>query len=150
MKFLDTPEVIDGENYNVKIRVVAAGGTYPLYVGDQEVHALFGQNTDVMINTDAAAYGKHYETTNLPIFYLADDNAKATKGKSIPVTVVIGGNTIEMTAEVGKPAAKIGVSTDFNYCLERVDITTQYPLFQQWVTTATPTDGWWRNDITGY
>jgi hypothetical protein len=149
VKFLDTPVVIDGENYNVKIRVVAAGGTYPLYVGDQEVHALFGQNTDVMINTNAAAYGKHYETTDLPIFYLADDNAKATNGKSIPVTVKIGDNLIEMTAEVGKPAAKIGVSPNFDYCLERVDITTQYPLFQQWVTTATPATGWWNKNITG-
>lgn len=148
VKFLDTPVVVNGENCNVKIRVVAAGGTYPLYVGEQEVHALFGQNTDVMINTNAAAYGKHYETNDLPIFYLADDNAKATNGKSIPVTVNIGGNLIEMTAEVGKPAAKIGVSPNFTYCLERVDITTQYTKFQQWVTTNTPATGWWDNTIT--
>ena len=151
VKFLDTPVVVDGENCNVKIRVVAAGGTYPLYVGGQEVHALFGQNTDVMINTNAAAYGKHYETPagqELPVFYIADDNAKATNGKSIPVVVNIGGNLIEMTAEVGKPAAKIGVSPNFNYCLERVDITTQYTKFQQWVTTNTPATGWWDNTIT--
>jgi hypothetical protein len=145
VKYLDTP--VDGKN--VKIRVVAAGGTYPLYVGGQEVHALFGQNTDVMINTNAAAYGKHYETTDLPIFYIYDANAKSTNGKSIKVEVDMGNGRIEMTAEVGKPAAKIGVSPDFNYCLERVDITRQYPLFQKWVTTATPTTGWWNSNITG-
>ena len=53
-----------------------------------------------------------------------------------------------MTAEVGKPAAKIGVSPNFTYCLERVDITTQYTKFQQWVTTNTPATGWWDNTIT--
>ena len=149
VKFLDTPEVVDGENCNVKIRVVAAGGTYPLYVGGQEVHALFGQNTNVMINTQAT-HGKHYETTDLPIFYIYDENAKSTNGKSIKVEVDMGNGPIEMTAEVGKPAAKIGVSPNFTYCLERVDITTQYPKFQQWVTTNTPTTGWWDNTITNY
>ena len=149
VKFLDTPEVVDGENCNVKIRVVAAGGTYPLYVGGQEVHALFGQNTNVMINTQAT-HGKHYETTDLPIFYIYDANAKSTNGKSIKVEVDMGNGPIEMTAEVGKPAAKIGVSPNFTYCLERVDITTQYPKFQQWVTTNTPTTGWWDNTITNY
>ena len=148
VKFLDTPQVIDGENYNVKIRVVAAGGTYPLYVGGQEVHALFGKDTDVMINTKAN-FGKHYDTDVLPVFYIADDNAKSTNGKSIAVTVDMGNGPIEMTAEVGKPAAKIGVSPNFNYCMERVDITTIYPLFNQWVTTATPTTGWWDSTITG-
>lgn len=149
VKFLDTPEVVDGEYCNVKIRVVAAGGTYPLYVGGQEVHALFGQNTNVMINTQAT-HGKHYETTDLPIFYIYDENAKSTNGKSIKVEVDMGNGPIEMTAEVGKPAAKIGVSPNFTYCLERVDITTQYPKFQQWVTTNTPTTGWWDNTITNY
>ena len=146
VKFLDTP--VDGKN--VKIRVVAAGGTYPLYVAGQEVHALFGQNTDVMINTNASAYGKAYETPagqELPVFYIYDANARTTNGKSIKVEVDKGSGKIEMTAEVGKPAAKIGVSPNFNYCMERVDITTQYPLFKTWVTTAEPATGWWDSEI---
>jgi len=143
VKYLDTP--VDGKN--VKIRVVAAGGTYPLYVAGQEVHALFGQSTNVMINTKASAYGRSYETQELPVFYIKDDNAKSTNGKSIMVEVDKGSGKIEMTAEVGKPAAKIGVSPNFNYCMERVDITTEYPLFQTWVTTATPATGWWDSEI---
>ena len=143
VKYLDTP--VDGNN--VKIRVVAAGGTYPLYVAGQEVHALFGKSPNVMINTKASAYGSSYETQELPVFYIKDDNARSSNGKSIMVEVDKGSGKIEMTAEVGKPAAKIGVSPNFNYCMERVDITTQYPLFQTWVTTATPATGWWDSEI---
>ena len=146
IKFLDENELVDGKN--VKIRVVAAGGTYPLYIENQEVHALFGQDTDVMINTEAARYGKHYDTSTLPEIYLYSATAKQSNGKDIHIYVDKGNGKIELTAEVGLPAAKLGVSPNFNFCKERVDITSQYPLFMQWVRTATP-QAWWNSNITG-
>ena len=151
IKFLNPAIVVDGETVNVKICVVAAGGTYPLYIENQEVHALFGQDTKTMINTEASAYGKAYQTPvgqELPVFYLYSADAASTNGKSIKVTVDKGNGPIELTAEVGLPAAKLGVSPNFNYCMERVDITGQYPLFIQWVRTATP-QVWWNSSITG-
>ena len=145
VKFLDPEDIVDGKN--VKIRVVAAGGTYPLYVAGQEVHALFGQNTDVMINTNARNVGKYYDTDEEKVFYIQDDNAKSTNGKSIKVTVDMGNGPIEMEAVTGKPAAKIGVSPNFQYCMERKNIKLQYPLFMQWVQSSNPAL-WWNSSIT--
>ena len=139
VKFLDPEEIVDGKN--VKIRVVAAGGTYPLYVAGQEVHALLGQDTDVMINTNAT-HGKHVDNVPAQVFYVKDDNAKSTNGKSIEVTVDFGNGPIKIEAVQGHPAAKIGVSPSFVYCKEKSSIKKAYPKFVDWVQKKDPVL-WW-------
>ena len=140
VKFLD-PEEIGADGKNVKIRVVAAGGTYPLYVAGQEVHALLGYDTDVMINTNAS-HGKHADGVPAKVFYIKDDNAKTTNGKSIKVTVDFGNGPIEIEAVQGKPAAKIGVSPSFVYCSEKQSIKRAYTRFTDWVQKKDPVQ-WW-------
>ena len=123
------------------ICIVAAGGTLPLYVAGEEVHAKFGQNTNIMINTNAAAAGypnqAYEQRDNLPTFNIVLEGVKAQNGKNIKIEVekVVNGETkrVELEAKRGVPAAKIGVKPGFDYCNERQGISTKYPLFSEWV-----------------
>ena len=61
---------------------------------------------------------------------------------NIPVFVQKGGEWIELTANQGKPASKIGVSTSYNWCDEREANDSKYPDFSSWVTNGDPVI-WW-------
>lgn len=128
-----------GDN-TAKICLVAAGGTLPLKVAGREVHGEFGQPTNMMINTDATSAGypsQDYETSTLPTFDITLEGVKAANGKNIKIEVEkeVDGvkKWIEMKANDGEPAAKIGVKPTFKICKERQGISSKYPLFTQWV-----------------
>ena len=128
-----------GDN-TAKICLVAAGGTLPLKVAGHEVHGEFGQPTNMMINTDATSAGypsQDYETSTLPTFDITLEGVKAANGKNIKIEVEkeVDGvkKWIEMKANDGEPAAKIGVKPTFKICKERQGISSKYPLFTQWV-----------------
>jgi len=129
-----------GDN-TAKICIVAAGGTLPLRVAGREVHAEFNQNTNIMINTNAADAGypnqAYEQRTNLPTFTITLDGVKAANGKNIKIEVEKEVNGVkqwvELKANNGEPAAKIGVKPGFGYCNERQGISSKYPLFTQWV-----------------
>ena len=127
------------------IKIKAAGGTLPLIIGvenpdnnqsynEYEIHHLLGySDTSVMINTNADLKGLKNGTAEdveieLPKVY--------TNAKDIPVYVKKNGAWLELKAEQGEPASKIGVDTTFLWCNERVSLKGEYPLFTQWVTTA--------------
>ncbi|MBQ6379636.1 MAG: hypothetical protein IJJ56_12725 [Prevotella sp.] len=150
-----------GEN-SATITLVAAGGTLPLIVGVQnpvdgqsypanEVHALYGVSTDYMVNTKAELKGLNGGDVNKkPTINVTITGVKAQNGKNIPIHVqkIVNDQPkwIELQAITGEPAAKIGVDPNsFNYCLEKVDIRGQYPLFTQWVRTASPSFWWTGN-----
>ena len=149
-----------GDN-SATITLVAAGGTLPLIVGVQnpvdgqsypanEVHALYGVSTDYMVNTKAELKGLNGGDVNKkPTINVTITGVKAQNGKNIPIHVqkIVNDQPkwFELQAITGQPAAKIGVSPDFNYCLEKVDIRGQYPLFTQWVRTASPSFWWTGN-----
>lgn len=129
-----------GDN-TAKICIVAAGGTLPLRVAGQEVHGLFHQNTNIMINTNAADAGypnqAYEQRDNLPTFDITLTGVKAANGKNIKIEVEKEVNGVkqwvELKANDGEPAAKIGVKPGFDYCNERQGISSKYPLFTQWV-----------------
>ena len=124
-----------------KILVRACGGTLPLTVAGQEVHALFGQSTSTMINTgwngtidDVNTYREINYGGSIP------DVATAY---TIPVVVTkkVAGveKPIPLTAVRAKVASKIAVGSDYKWCAEREDIDSKYhkadgtKLFQQYV-----------------
>jgi hypothetical protein len=146
-----------------KISLVAAGGTLPLIVGytgtpqdntdydDFEVHKLFGVDTDYMVNTHAEDEGLKGGAPaaghEVPSFNVTIQGVQAANGKNIPIYVqkTLSDGTkkwFELTAEVGQPAAKIGVAYNFPVIRERKDINSLYPNFMTWVRTTSPAR-WW-------
>lgn len=141
------------------VTLYAAGGTLPLTVAGQEVHAKFGYpNPDEkglykMINTGAKA-----DVNNVPTVSFQVSSQRSTRGKDITIMVDKGKkndegvyvpNWIELTATGGAPAAKVCVGVDYatghKWCEERQSIKTVYNKFSQWVADS-PTLIWWRNN----
>ena len=123
------------------ICIVACGGTLPLKVAGQEVHGLFHKDTNIMINTNAADAGypnqAYEQRDNLPTFDITLTGVKAANGKNIKIEVEKEVNGVkqwvELKANNGEPAAKIGVKPGFDYCNERQGISSKYPRFTEWV-----------------
>ena len=117
------------------VKIVGAGGVYPLYVAGHEAHQALGQTgpgTDGLYKIQNSGNSTPFEVTGIN----RDNN-----GSDISVTVVRKSSTgeeiiLELTAPLGKPAAKIGVNPKFEPCAERYDIRKKYPLFSQWVQTG--------------
>lgn len=123
----------DGKTY---IRVMAAGGTLPLYVAGTEVHSLFGVDTKVMINTGKNAHNK-YTAKEFVV-----DQAYASY-KDIPVQVELTDATAstnsilkELKAEKGAAPQKIAVDIHFVWCDERDQIETVYETFPTYVNNS--------------
>ena len=122
-----------------KIKVQAAGGTMPLEIRTAgytaEVHKLFGVGTTDMVNTGA---GPTVADANKPFFEVtinknvADDNIKLYVNNG----TAEGPAWNELTAQRGRVASKIKVAHTYQYCSEREDIETKYPLFKDWVKDA--------------
>ena len=151
-----------------QIRVMAAGGTLPLRIkvksaashddvactgkdgnGWQEIHALWGKGTGIMINTNATTIispNKGYETSTLldPIVldYAVNDAADA-QNIIIEVKKTIDGETgwYPMNAETGKPAAKFACSPNLRWANEREDLKGNSN-FSSWVQGAIETWNW--------
>ena len=115
----------------VKIKLLAAGGTLPLCVGDVEVHNEFakanptlGITTKTMINTNA---GPTVDPVEFTITGTFDPNEY---GDDIVIVVNKGTeenpNWIELKAPTGKVASKVRVDTDYEWCSERQDIDDKY------------------------
>jgi len=126
---------IDTDNKKTYIKVLAAGGTLPLTVAGQEVHELFGVDTNVMINTTA---NKHNEK-GVREFVV---NQAFNSYNDIPVTVTIPATAstneslATLKAEKGKAPQKIAVDTHFDWCNERNLIEQIYTNFPDYVTNS--------------
>ena len=140
-----------------KVKLYAAGGTLPLTVAGQEVHAKFGyaepneKGLYKMINTGAKA-----DVNNVAPVTFDVTSQKSSRGNDITIMVDKGTkndqgvhvpNWIELTATGGEPAAKLCVGTDYatskKWCDERESIKTKYPAFSEWVANS-PTLIWWK------
>ena len=124
-----------------KILVRACGGTLPLTVAGQEVHALFGQSTSTMINTGwngTIDYVNTYQEIN---YGSSIPDVAAAYAIPVVVTKKVAGveKPIPLTAVRAKVASKIAVGSDYKWCAEREDIDSKYhkadgtKLFQQYV-----------------
>ena len=106
------------------IIVQAAGGTYPLYVDGNEVHAALGSSsTNVMIHTD----GSKGPSKPIKLSKLYTD------ANDITVTVDLPSGTRTLEAGVGKAPHKLAVSPTFDWMSERVSIEEVHPNFSNWV-----------------
>ena len=136
---------------NVKIKILAAGGTLPLTVGwdgiedpndpkayiKHEVHYMLGYSESTMINTHSTV-GNHIDGVAPYEFEFTGTFSKANFAQDvrdyIPVKVRKNGVWYDINAQQGRAPGKIAVGTDYNpWCDERVDI-----------------DDWWQdNDLKG-
>lgn len=136
---------------NIRITLLAAGGTLPLYIAGVEVHEKFGVSTSTMVNTYTDNNGNLIKDHNPVSFtipnqdkknYVLDANGNETYppyGSTVkevawklPVEVLkllSNGNRglVELTAPVGKAAAKVAVGNDYNdWCPERTSVDDKF------------------------
>ena len=116
------------------ITLLAAGGTLPLYVGGQEVHAKFGVSTKTMVNTGTGV-------SKDPVSFELNDTF-GHNANNILVQVEKEGVLVEITAERGRVASKIAVSPNYEWCTEKQDIVDKYPNFSKYVSEPS-FDIWW-------
>ena len=122
------------EQGKTTITLLAAGGTLPLYVGGQEVHAKFGVSTKTMVNTGVGA-------SKDPVSFELDGTF-GHDANNILVQVEKEGVPLEITAERGRVASKIAVSPNYEWCTEKQDIEKKYPNFSKYVSNPS-FDIWW-------
>lgn len=118
---------IDG---GAKIRLMAAGGTLPLTIEGQEVHELFKEKTQAMINTI------ENDRSHEPVIFTITGDFKTdgvNDANKISVKVYKNDQWKELTAVKGKVASKIGVDPKVDWQKEWNDIEDLYPDFGAWV-----------------
>ena len=136
------------DTHPARILVRAAGGTLPLRIriggtkadrSDwewQEIHALWGKSTGIMINTNATTIvggGKGYEADyDLKPIDLKYEVAGKADAKNIIIEVNKGGAWREMVAEKGMPAAKFACSPDHKWADELQSLSGNTN-FEDWV-----------------
>lgn len=123
------------DDTHAKIRLMAAGGTLPLYIQGVEVHGKFGVSTGTMVNTYE---GKHAVKT--PVIFGIEGSFANEAGERDPnlirVQVFKNKQLTELTAERGRVASKICVDPDLDWCNERqyIDGEDAYNgQFTEWV-----------------
>ena len=121
-------------NNDAVITLHAAGGTKPLYIGDKEVHGLFGQPVSKMINTNAAGGVDGLAPVIFRISAPAEANASL-----IPVKV----NSTPLEAKTGAATQKFAVPTTTRWMKERKLITGTYTSFKDYVNNNAPQD-WYK------
>ena len=154
------------DDANATVTLKAAGGTLPLIVAvdepaddqdytNNEVHHLFGEATNIMINTgrsgnDGANGKTASQTISVPFSNInsEDDFLAAVKNIKIWVkkSVSNGDGTtsqkwFELDAKSGEACCKFACDPDFDWCPERTNIDKVYT-FSEWVqgfsTTLVP------------
>lgn len=144
---------------DVQIKLLAAGGTLPLYVDGNEVHEKFGVDQHVMVNTNAEAKGLNGRDNISPVTWTVPNtnwsgNDIGAIANSIEVKVTKNGTDYLLSAVEGRIASKIGIrpiknQAEFVWCDEREDIDHRYSLtdgtslFTEWVQGILPTDEWY-------
>ena len=136
------------DTHPARILVRAAGGTLPLRIriggtstdgSDwewQEIHALWGKSTGIMINTNATTivgggkgYEADYDLDPIDLKYVVAGKADA---KNIIIEVNKGGAWRPMDAEKGMPAAKFACSPDHDWADELQSLSGNTN-FEDWV-----------------
>ena len=151
----------------VKVQLLAAGGTLPLYIGGKngesrfEVHGAFGVSTQTMTNTHAQrrADGVNYFAedgkTASPVTITLNNGSfsvgsfPADVRDNIKVEVVkADGTVVELTAPEGLVASKIGCPTGTPWALERVNMNDAFTGFTNYVKNESPLN-WYDYKVKG-
>lgn len=121
------------------VTLQAAGGTKSLTVAGKEVHEAFGVSTDQMVNTNNGTLSKPVVVFRVEV--------SSTDPKDIAISVE---NQSPLAAEVGQPAEKLCVGTDFVWRNERESIkdASYYDNFCKYVKASGNERGalaeWWK------
>ena len=139
-------------NSKVKITLRAAGGTLPLYIGNDneavEIHAKFKEfnpglsiSTGTMLSTGTSnSTGKYaYTGCAVPSYFInntfGSTNVKEV-AKNIPIKVqkLVNGEMqlILLECEKGKATAKVAVNENFDWCDEREHINEKYRNYDEY------------------
>ena len=130
-----------------RIRLLAAGGTLPLYIGEineeYEVHHQFKVGTNVMVNT------ADYTSQCTPVEFYVPVAASATEADEIPIIVANGKDAdhfdyYTLRAEKGDVPQKICVPVETPWSYERYDIAITFPDFKKYAITTEP-QTWMKN-----
>lgn len=132
------------EGTTAYVKIVGAGGVYPIYVAGHEAHEALGQSGPVngLYQIQNSGTAQEFPVANI---------TPSKHGKDIEIKVERTSSTGDpiiqvLKAEVGKPAAKIRVNPTFEPCEERRDIRDKYPHFGNWVVTPGNADAVdWQN-----
>ena len=125
------------------IKLIAAGGTLPLYVGGQEVHEAFGVGVEEMVNTGAGPekgeviirLNTNYEAPSLIPITVYDDEAELNDGTA-------SSNVRTLVANKGEAPQKLCVVGAFpEHSPEFINIGTTYPKFKEYIEDASVR--WW-------
>lgn len=129
---------INDDGKTSTIRLQAAGGTLPLYIGaiddEHEVHKLFKVGTGDMVNTNMGP-------SKNPVDFIFDsylDTGEKVRD-NLHVWVMKGGTPMELFAPVNGVPSKIAVGEDYPWCDEREDIDKKWTMkdssknFSRWV-----------------
>lgn len=147
----DTKEETDDDYAEVILK--AAGGTLPLTVLGQEVHAAFGVGVTTMVNTrdgNSTAFGSYTTADDVAIgeetipFTDTNNNTyvkKLTKGYSsaisIPIVVNYDNHEVnELAAGEGKAPHKLFVPINTPWAVERKPLNLGYPNFGNYVNDS--------------
>lgn len=117
---------IDG---GAKIRIMAAGGTYPLRINGEdalEVHGLFEVSTKTMVNTFAGKKTSYDPVIKTITGNFINSTTNENDASLIKVEVNKGTGYIELTAPTGKVASKICVDPKVDWCDEYLDIDEKW------------------------
>ena len=121
---------IDATANKTYIKLLAAGGTLELYIGDEshEVHQLFNVGKTTMVNTINPDYNTAGVTFELPYYSSYD---------AIPIYVKKNGVWEPITAQKGEPASKFACPVGTEWQVEYTNIDEKYEHFTDWVSDET-------------
>ena len=134
----------------VKITLQAAGGTLPLRINEDdnwEVHRLFQVGTGTIVNTynddyyhgAPCVHGKAPVELTLNGRFSSDEDTFYSQVRSIKLEVWKTSNGVEqwveMTAQRGEPAKKVGVPTTFSWATEGQNVNSVFNM-TDWVKGA--------------
>lgn len=120
------------ENGKVKadVKLLAAGGTMPIYIQGNEVHELFGVPVTTVVNL-----GGTKKMTKDPVFLtvVVDENISWGRDYTLDdISVVV--NDIELHTLTGRAPEKIGVERRYEWTNEGQSIYSKYPKFREYVS----------------
>lgn len=132
----------DGKTW-ANIKLLAAGGTLPIYIcgceEKVEVHDKFGVSRTTMVNTKKGTVDKDPVEFTIK---LRNEVSSSFNANDIEVQVENNGNVMTLTSNVGRAPEKICVDNSFYWCDEKVNVNTVYPNFAKYVSDPS-FDKWW-------
>jgi len=112
-----------------KIRIMAAGGKYPLRINGEdalEVHGLFNVSTKTFVNTISGQKTRYASVIKTITGNFINSSTNENDASLIKVEVNKGTGYIELTAPTGKVASKICVDPKVDWCDEYQDIDKKW------------------------